>query len=408
MDAVLRLYDEQGRLQQGFRELDQSLPTLIPQEVLQKQSSPAFDPVAGLIPPLVNPPTSPGSGAFGTFVAGDQRWRVYILPVKRGEKVIAYLEAATPLGRLDASMRAFQRLLVALVSVSLILGFAGSWATASGALSPVAQMIISAQTIAHLRDLSRRVEVPRNRDELGDLAEAFNLMLKSLEEASQAQERFVGDASHELRAPLTAIQGNLELLQRYPDIPATDRETALSEASREAHRLSRLVADLLALARADAGIALTRQRVEMDRLVLEAVNEARLLARGQQIDVDKLEPAVLLGDSDRLKQLLLILLDNAIKYTPPQGRIAVELKRRESFIEILVRDTGIGIPEDALPHLFERFYRADPARARDPGGTGLGLSIAQWIAEQHGGTINVQSKVSEETNVIVALPTTMK
>jgi signal transduction histidine kinase len=163
---------------------------------------------------------------------------------------------------------------------------------------------------------------------------------------------------------------------------------------------------MLALARADAGISLPRQRVEVDRLVLEAVKEARHLARGQKIEVDKLEPAVLLGDGDRLKQLLLILLDNAVKYTPAGGRVSVELGRRSRIANILVRDTGVGIPDDALPHLFERFYRADPARARDPGGTGLGLSIAQWIVDQHGGRIEVQSCLGVGTTVTVMLPIT--
>lgn len=404
LDVVLRLYDEQGKLQQGHRELDPSLPSLVPQEVLQNPSDPAFDAVAGLVPPLVNQPVTAGAGAFGIFESGGQRWRVYILPVRRGEALIAYLEAAAPLGRLDASMQAFRRLLIALVIVSLLLGFGGSWTTASGALKPVANMIDTAQKIARSRNLAQRVGAARHRDELGRLAQAFNWMLESLQAADQAQQRFVGDASHELRAPLTAIQGNLELVQRHPEMAAADREVALAEASREAHRLSRLVADLLALARADAGLGLRRQRVELDRLVLEAVNEARHLAHGQRIEVDKLEGVTLYGDRDRLKQLLLILLDNAIKYTPAEGRISLALIHGVGESRVTVNDTGIGIPEEALPHLFERFYRADPARARDPGGTGLGLPIAQWIVEQHGGRIEVQSRAGVGTIVTVSLP----
>lgn len=406
LEVALRLYDSQGRLLQGIHELDHSLPIVVPQDVLLHPTGPAFDWIAGLTPPLMSRPYSTGEGAFATITSGDQRWRVYILPVRRGPHLVAYLEASASLRRLDSAMQAFQRLLLGLVTVTVLLGFVVSSATAKGALKPVSRMIRTAEAIAHSRDLSQRIEASRHRDELGHLAKAFNRMLESLDEAHQIEQRFISDASHELRAPLTAIQGNVDILLRHPDMPSAEREMALRETSRETHRLSRLVADMLALARADAGISLPRQRVEVDRLVLEAVKEARHLARGQTIEVDKLEPAILLGDGDRLKQLLLILLDNAVKYTPAGGRVSVELGRQSRIANILVRDTGVGIPDDALPHLFERFYRADPARARDPGGTGLGLSIAQWIVDQHGGRIEVQSCLGVGTTVTVMLPIT--
>ncbi len=229
-------------------------------------------------------------------------------------------------------------------------------------------------------------------------------MLASIEVAYRAQQRFISDASHELRAPLTAIQGNLELLRRHRAMPEAEREEALTEVERESTRLSRLVADLLVLARADAGVSLKCCPVDLDAVVLEAYREARHLSQGQTLTLDPFEPAGVEGDEDRLKQLLLILLDNAFKYTPATGRVTLGLHRRETDVEIVVRDTGVGIAPEDLPLVFERFYRADPARSRDPGGTGLGLPIAQWIVEQHDGTITLESELGQGTTATVLLP----
>jgi len=264
-------------------------------------------------------------------------------------------------------------------------------------------MIASAQTIARSRDFAHRLSVPPHQDELGQLATTFNTMLGSLGQAYQAQQRFVGDASHELRAPLTAIQANLELLERRPDMPPADRQEAVAEASREAHRLTRLVADLLTLARADAGSGLRRQRVELDQVLLAVMHQARHLVHGQQVSVGALEPIWVQGDPDRLQQLLLILVDNAIKYTPPGGQITLSLRRQDGRAVMTVQDTGVGIAATDLSHVFERFYRADPARARDPGGSGLGLAIARWIVDQHGGEMTLHSTPGQGTTVTISL-----
>jgi two-component system OmpR family sensor kinase len=168
--------------------------------------------------------------------------------------------------------------------------------------------------------------------------------------------------------------------------------------------LTRLVADLLALARADAGVPLKQHTIDLDMVVLDAFRSARQLARGQKLLLDPFEPAQVVGDEDRLKQLVLILLDNALKYTLTNRKITLGLERLESSVKIIVRDTGVGIAPEDLPHVFERFYRADPGRSRDPGGTGLGLPIAQWIAEQHGGKITLESQPAQGTLVTIVLP----
>ena len=164
------------------------------------------------------------------------------------------------------------------------------------------------------------------------------------------------------------------------------------------------MADLLALARADAGVTIRRDRVELDRVLLETLSAARHLTDGQQLAVSELVPSAVEGDEDRLKQLLLILLDNAIKYTPSDGMVSVGLARDGGYAVVSVSDTGIGIPADQIPRVFERFYRADPARARDPGGSGLGLAIAHWIVQQHRGEITVESEPAKGTTVQVRLP----
>ena len=187
-------------------------------------------------------------------------------------------------------------------------------------------------------------------------------------------------------------------------MPPADQATALGEAYAETSRLARLVADLLALARADAGTPIRHERVELDRLVMEVLGEAKRLAGEHRLAVDGLEPCVVSGDPDRLRQLLVILLDNAVKYTPPGGRVALRLRREGDTAVITVSDTGVGISPDHLPHVFERFYRVDPGRSRDPGGTGLGLPIARWIVEQHAGSIELNSRPDEGTTAVVRLP----
>lgn len=233
--------------------------------------------------------------------------------------------------------------------------------------------------------------------------EALRQSEARLREINQAQQRFVADAAHELRAPLTAIQGNLELLYRYPEMPPQDRMESVIQALKEARRLGRLVADMLALARGDAGQRLKREPIELDRVLLEAFESAGHLSQQHHL-THALEPVRLVGDRDYLKQLALILLDNALKYTPPGGQVRLTLSHQGSHAELRVSDTGNGIAAQDLPHVFDRFYRADQSRRRDPGGSGLGLAIAKWIVEQHGGEIRLESELGRGTSAIVRLP----
>lgn len=401
-EVLLARYGPDGSWQQSSEDVS-ILRTIRPESVLRAPAGPAFDGIAGLVPPIAIPP-APAASAFGLLAMTDQRWRIYVLPFQQQRLLAGYIAAMTPLGQVDASIGDFRVMVLTLELAGLTVALAGGWLVASRALRPCAQMLDTARAIASSRDLSRRIDMPPSRDELGRLAETLNRMLDSLETTHRSQQRFISDASHELRAPLTAIQANLELLRRHTTMAMSEREEALVEAERETHRLSRLVADLLVLARADAGIGLMHKTVELDTVLLDVFRTARQLARGQVLTLEPFEPVTVAGDEDRLKQLVLILLDNALKYTPADGCVTLGVRREGSDAEIVIRDTGVGIAPADLPHVFERFFRTDPAHSRDPGGTGLGLPIARWIVEQHAGDIALTSRPGSGTTATVRLP----
>ena len=376
-------------------------PPLTPLQVLARDAGPAYERVLRWLPGGVTFDT----GAFATSrdQATGARLRSYALPAgPDGQN--GYVLAWSSLDQLDESSQFLRVMLIAVVVGGTAVAAAGSYLVAGRALRPVAIMTQTAHAVAASRGFARRLEEPTGKDELGRLARTFNEMLASLEEAYRTQQRFVADAAHELRAPLTAILGNLDLLARLPEMPAEERAEALAYADSEAKRLSRIVGELLTLARADAGQTLERRPVEFDRVLLDALAERRPLVEDRAVELLRFEPTAVEGDADRLKQLVLNLLDNALKYTPHDGRINVELYGSAGKAVLTVQDTGIGISSEDLPHIFERFYRADPARGRDPGGTGLGLAIVQWIADQHEGDISIASTTGNGTTVTVRLP----
>jgi signal transduction histidine kinase len=289
--------------------------------------------------------------------------------------------------------------------VALLLAAVGGNILARAALRPIKAITETAQQITGTEDLSQRIPVAMPSDELGQLTETINDMLGRLEEAFDAQQRLVGDVSHELRTPLTTIQGNLDLLRRgAADDPAM-RTDALRAIGDETARMRRLVADLLLLAQADAGLKLHLQPVELDTLLLDVYRQAQVMARdsGVAVRLGAEDQAIVQGDADRLRQLLLNLADNAIKYTPTGGEVTLTLHRNNGWVEIEVEDTGVGIAPEDLPHIFDRFYRADRSRAR-PGGSGLGLSIAQWIAQAHEGRLTAASEPGRGSTFTLLLP----
>ncbi len=225
--------------------------------------------------------------------------------------------------------------------------------------------------------------------------------------AWEKQQQFVADASHELRTPLAVIKTNAELLLRYPDRTIRDESVRLTNVVREAGRMSRLVATLLTLARADAGQPeLAAEDVRLDGLAAAAADQFRPLAeqKGVSLGVAAKESVTLRADRERLQQLLVILLDNAVKFTPSGGSVSVTCRRQSGQAYLTVADTGSGIPPEDVPRIFDRFFRGDRSRSRGDGGVGLGLAIARWIVESHGGRIKAESTVGAGTKIIVSLP----
>jgi heavy metal sensor kinase len=293
---------------------------------------------------------------------------------------------------------------VALLATVLV----GSW-IARRALQPVDSIITEVREITDGRTLHRRLAVPMIKDELGRLADTLNEMMARLERSFVALRRFTADASHELKTPLTVLRASVERALTTPGLPQ-DTLATLEEALQEVNRMSELVDALLTLARADEGRAeLHREPVDLRDIVAEAGETGELLAEHAGVAMDVTTPAapvVCAVDRSRVRQLVLNLLTNAVKYTPSGGRVTVELGRDDGQAVLAVADTGIGIAPGDLPHIFDRFWRADAARTRtsERAGAGLGLAICKWIAEAHGGSIEVQSRPGRGSRFTVTLP----
>jgi two-component system OmpR family sensor kinase len=316
--------------------------------------------------------------------------RVMTIPLIAGnQQLIGYIQAATPLDQVDLARSVLLLVLVGGGVAAVALAAVVGWLSAHRALKPLDAMTETALQIADTDDLSRRITmtgVPH--DEVGRLAEAFNNTIERLERLFNAQRRFLADVSHELRTPLTTIRGNVDLLRRMGGAD----ETSLDAIQSEAERMSRLVGDLLLLAQSDAGtLPMARHPVELDTLLLEVNREAQVLAGGVGLSIGEIDQAIVLGDRDRLYQLVLNLVSNALKFTPEGGHVSLGLSLVNDWARLVVSDTGVGIPPEELPQVFERFYRVDKARTRSQGGAGLGLAIAQRIARIHGGRIEVAS-----------------
>jgi heavy metal sensor kinase len=305
-----------------------------------------------------------------------------------------------------ATVHQASRELIIVIAAGMVFAMMGSAMMAMGfadrALKPIARLTEAAQRIATTDDLSTRLEYEGPADEIGKMNSVFNQMMSRLESLFHVQQRFVADVSHELRTPLTAIRGNLDLIKRY----GADQDS-LDAIQSEAERMSRLVADLLLLARADyGGLTLDLAPLDLDTTISEVYREARVLAKDRNLTVaiHDFDPVRVQGDADRLKQLFLNLVSNAIKFTPEGGSVTINLRRTYNDAIVEVIDSGIGIAEADLTRIFDRFYQADPARVRKGEGSGLGLSIARWITEAHGGHIEVMSEVGKGTTFTVFIP----
>ena len=316
-----------------------------------------------------------------------------------------FRSTASSLSLVDTIQRVLLVILFLGAAVSMTVAGLAGWYSTEQALKPLETVTETALQITRADDLSRRIpyQGPPD-DEVGQLIHAFNQTLSRLENLFNTQRRFIADVGHELRTPLTVIKGNVDLMRR---MNCTDDESMESIES-EVQRLTRLVGDLLLLAQAESGkLPLAQGTVELDTLLLEVLSQMKVLAKDRlQLRLGEIDQVLVCGDQDRLKQVLVNLIGNAINYTPPGGSVTVGLAKVENRARLTVSDTGPGIPAEDLPHIFERFYRGEKSRtrSRDGKGFGLGLSIAYWIVRNHGGQIDVSNRTPNGTTFCIWLP----
>lgn len=356
---------------------------------------------------LLDPNGLGAEPSFALVSPEDTSVRVLSQPIyidnDASRRLIGYLQV----GRLINTYESFIRLLV----IALLVGFAAAtaslflavWLTPS-LFRPLDDIAKTANQIWRADDLSLRVPYSDRTDEIGVLARALNQSLERLDRQFQTQQRLLADVSHELRTPLTAIRGNVDLMDRMGEGDPLSLESIRIEVD----RMTRLVGDLTLLARADAGgMPLEKKRIELDNLLFEVYRQFSVIEKPVDVSITAVDQVSVLGDQDRLKQLFINLIDNAIKYTPGGGEVDLSLSKVDAWAQFEVKDSGMGIPAQDLPYIFDRFYRVDKARARTKGGSGLGLSIAKWVAKAHGGDIFVESEVGVGTTFTVRLPAIM-
>ena len=311
------------------------------------------------------------------------------------------VQAAEPLTNVDDTLRELRRVMLLASALMLPVVALLAWALAGRGLRPLDEVIRFAEQVGE-GHLDARLPARHRPLELRRLAEAVDAMVARLEATFQRQRRFLGDVSHELRTPLTALRGGIDVLLMQPDLTVEAREQ-LDEMSEECGRLIRLTQNLLALAQAEAGRDPFRTPVALDQVCLEAIQLVRPLRRDVAIGVRDFEPALVPGDPDLLRQLVVNLLENAVRHSPAGGRVTLELTREPMGAVIDVLDQGPGIAPADLPHVFERFYQGAARRPGTPG-MGLGLAIVRWIASAHGGEVSVRNRQRGGARFSVTLP----
>jgi two-component system OmpR family sensor kinase len=349
----------------------------------------------------------PGGQGELLDVGGD---RLLLVAVNENMDVpnVQRVVAAESVRSTDIEIRELLGTILAVAPLLLMASVGLAYVIAGRAFQPVGQMINEVKAITDGRSLHRRLPIDESNEEMARLGITLNEMMERLEKSFSALRRFTADASHELKTPLAVLRADVERSMSGASTRA-ERMVALEEALHETTRMADLVESLLTLARADEGrFDLHRERVELEPLAREVYETASILAEPAGLTVTMAEPArvAVFGDGARLRQLFLNLTTNAIKYTPRGGSVEISLTSYEHTAAFAVRDTGIGISASDLPHIFERFYRADRARSRgtERSGFGLGLAISQWIAEAHGGSISVRSRYGRGSTFTVTLP----
>jgi two-component system OmpR family sensor kinase len=364
------------------------------------------------------------SGYYDTPTIHNSPFLIYNHPLLLNGKLVGLLQSAYNISIISKFFSILRLVLLALSIIVIIIATYLGWLLSKRALKPVYSLISATEQIQNSDDLGVRITGNVAQDEIGLLSKNMNRMLEriqtiygQLDQSYATQRRFVADASHELRTPLTTINGNAQLLKkiwtslenRLNNIPEKEEVEisveAICDITDEANRMGRLVNDLLVLARADAGLQLKKEKVEIKTIVDSVVRKAQLIPKEvewKSNNLEVMEDILVIGDKDYLQQLLFIFIENAFKFTT-EGCVEINAISFEDKIGIMILDSGIGMDDNELPHIFERFYRADFSRGKTPG-TGLGLSIAKWILDEHKGTVEVKSTKGKGTSFLILLP----
>lgn len=367
--------------------------TRVPMTLVYRSGPPAdrsFDPSAVSVMAV---PTTSGSAAPITEIVGDQHMMIRATPVD-ADSGKYLVELGVSVESIDEVLRRLLDLLALLLPVLIVCAAGGGYGLVSRALRPVDLLSQSAEQMS-LQNLNLRLPVAQSGDALERLSISLNNMLGRLRDSLQTSRRFLADASHELRTPLTVIKGELQELAHESYLVQAQVRERVGSVLEEVARLEHLVSGLLVLSRLDAGETQGNWiDVDLAELALSTAEQMRLMAEDRDVDIDLsgLHGAVVWGDRGRLKQIIVNLLDNAIRFTPHGGQVSLRTASDDGGSVFEISDTGIGIPEASLPHVFDRFFRVDAARSREDGGAGLGLSIVRSICTAHGAEIDVKSR----------------
>jgi heavy metal sensor kinase len=317
--------------------------------------------------------------------------------------MVYIIQIASPLTSLFSTFKNLKLILFLLLPISIVFSGMMGALLAKLSLNPVNRIVDTMHQIT-AENLKLRITIPETKDEIRRLAETFNEMLDRLEKTFSSQRQFIEDLAHELKTPLSVLKGELEVTLKKLRTPR-EYESTLSSSLEEANRIIKIVEDLLMLAWYDSNmVPFDMAPLDIGLLFHDALEDIKILAEQKNIDLRLTSQgkAIVYGDGDKLKLLFFNILDNAMKYTPSGGKVFVEISEEKNQAKVIISDTGIGIPKDELPRIFERFYRIN--KARNQGGFGLGLSIAKSIVEAHRGIIEVESELDKGTTFKISLP----
>jgi signal transduction histidine kinase len=341
-----------------------------------------------------------GDTPYTTTTLNDQQIRLYYQPIIRDGIPVGVVQVGQSLQELTETLLRLKALYMIGIVVTLLLGTGISLFLLQLSLRPIVEISRTATFISESVDLKARLQYRNVGDEIGQLMHAFNLMMERLETVVDYQRRFIADTAHELRTPLATIRGNADLLVRFGQ-NAERRNLAIAGIKQETDRTTRLVTNLLLIAQADAGLVMVPTPLELDEILLSVYEQLIFLPGKTRVVLKRCDSIKVMGDKDRLKQVILNLVDNALRHTDPSGRVVLSLCSDERTAQLTVSDTGTGIAEADLPHIFDRYYKGSGKSS----GSGLGLSIVKWFVAEHSGEVSVESRLGYGTTFTISLPT---